>query len=233
MFALRTLTRTLPLVMVGLANPAATLAQGDPATHSAATEIAVIRGADSHAAVVEAPVPSHPADPQAPPARSAKDLIARGDYLVRILGCNDCHTPLKMGPNGPAPDMTRMLSGHPESLAISLPDPMPAEPWAMVGSATNTAFAGPWGITFAMNLTPDENTGMGIWSEQMFVDALRKGRHMGTSRPIMPPMPWSAYANMDDADLTALYAYLRSIPAISNRVPDYQPPASAEEPLEE
>jgi hypothetical protein len=74
-------------------------------------------------------------------------------------------------------------------------------------------------VSYAFNLTPDQNTGLGIWTEDMFIRAIRTGRHMGTSRPIMPPMPWPAFRNLNDADLTAIYAYLRSIPAIRNQVP--------------
>jgi hypothetical protein len=132
---------------------------------------------------------------------------------------------MKMGPNGPEPDMSRMLSGHPEDLKMTEPPKLEA-PWVYTGSATNTAYAGPWGISYATNLTPDQNTGLGIWTEDMFVKALRTGRHMGHSRPIAPPMPWHSYGQMTDEDLKAVFAYLKSVPAISNRVPDYMPPAA-------
>ena len=156
-------------------------------------------------------------------SKDPPDPVERGKYLVTILGCNDCHTPLQMGPNGPAPDMTRMLSGHPESM--TLPPPPKAEgPWMWRGAATNTAFAGPWGITYSTNLTPDENTGMGIWTEEMFVNTLKTGKHMGTSRTIQPPMPWPWLAQATEEDLKAIYAYLRTIPPIENQVPDYQEP---------
>ena len=145
--------------------------------------------------------------------------VERGRYLVAATGCNDCHTPMKMTDHGPEPDMTRMLSGHPESLKMPQPPQLSQGPWLWVAGATNTAFAGPWGVSFAFNLTPDQNTGLGIWTEDMFIRAIRTGRHMGTSRPIMPPMPWPAFRNLNDADLTAIYAYLRSIPAIRNQVP--------------
>jgi hypothetical protein len=58
----------------------------------------------------------------------------------------------------------------------------------------------------------------------MFIKALRTGKHFGQSRPIQPPMPWPAYGQMTDADLKAVYAYLRSIPPVKNLVPDYEPP---------
>jgi mono/diheme cytochrome c family protein len=152
-------------------------------------------------------------------AASAK--VARGKYLVTVLGCNDCHTPLEMGPKGPEPDMTRMLSGHPEGMVMPPPPQLaPDAPWNWAGAATLTAFAGPWGTSYAANLTPDPNTGIGIWTEEMFVKALRTGRHMGQSREILPPMPWQWAGQMTDEDLSAVFAYLRSIPAIKNRVPE-------------
>ena len=123
------------------------------------------------------------------PAAASPDLVAGGRYLVTIMGCNDCHTPYKMGKTGPEPDMTRMLSGHPEGMKLP-PPPKLEGPWGMAATHTNTAWAGPWGISYTMNLTPDENTGIGIWTEDMFIRAMRTGKHMGTSRTILPPMPW-------------------------------------------
>jgi hypothetical protein len=156
------------------------------------------------------------------------DRARRGEYLVKIMGCNDCHTPWTMGPNGPEPDMSRMLSGHPENFTLTAPA-APAAGWVMATAATSTAFAGPWGISYTANLTPDRNTGLGIWTEDMFVAAIRTGRHMGVSRPINPPMPWPAYRNATDEDLKSVYAYLRTIRPIVNHVPDYQPPVVSTE----
>lgn len=155
-------------------------------------------------------------------ATSGTNREARGKYLVSSIGCNDCHTPLKMGPKGPEPDMSRFLSGHPEQMG-ALKAVAPRGPWLWAGAATNTAFSGPWGISYAANLTPDQNTGLGIWTEDMFVKALRTGRHMGVSREIMPPMPWTAFRNMTDEDLKSIYAYLRSLKPVVNHVPDAQP----------
>ena len=92
----------------------------------------------------------------------------------------------------------------------------------MATAATNTAFAGPWGISYTANLTPDQNTGLGIWTEEMFLKAIRTGRHMGVSREILPPMPWPAFRNATDEDLKSIYAYLRSIKPVANHVPDAQ-----------
>jgi hypothetical protein len=175
---------------------------------------------------VMAPSGSTQAQPQ-PAGQSAvaAKKIERGKYLVTIMACNDCHTPFKMGPNGPEPDMSRMLSGHPEQMKMP-PPPKPVGPWIAAGAATNTAWAGPWGISYTSNLTPDQNTGLGIWTEDMFLKAMRTGKHMGTSRDIQPPMPWPWIGKATDEDLKAIFAYLRSIPPIVNHVPDYQPPSA-------
>ena len=165
-------------------------------------------------------------------AAAAGDPVARGLYIVNAGGCHDCHTPWKMGAQGPEPDMSRALSGHPETESLPAAPNLGQGPWISAASATNTAFAGPWGISFAANLTPDTNTGLGIWTEDMFVRAIRTGRHMGTSRPINPPMPWPAFRNFSDDDLHAIWSYLRSLKPLTNHVPDYLPPptttASAE-----
>jgi len=146
------------------------------------------------------------------------DTIARGKYLVTVAVCNDCHTPWKMGDKGPEPDMSRMLSGHPEGLALP-PPPAQQGPWIMNASATNTAWAGPWGISYTANLTPDPETGLGKWTARNFIETIRSGRHMGRGRELLPPMPAPMYRNFTDADLLAIFAYLQSIPAVNNRVP--------------
>jgi mono/diheme cytochrome c family protein len=151
--------------------------------------------------------------------------VDRGKYLVAIGGCGDCHTPWKMGANGPEPDMAKMLSGHPQEFTLPPPPDAGNTPWIMSGAATNTAYAGPWGISFAANLTPDMETGFAVWTEEMFVQAMRTGKSKGAGRPIMPPMPWPAYSHMTDEDLKAVFAYLQTIPPIKNKVPDWQPPA--------
>jgi mono/diheme cytochrome c family protein len=174
---------------------------------------------------------SEPPQPPPPAVPAADVSAAHGKYLVDTHACHDCHTPWKMGAKGPEPDMTRLLSGHPASIgALKLPPAFPKDsPWVMAAAGTNTAWAGPWGISYTMNLTPDQNTGIGIWTEKMFMDALRTGKHMGTasSRDILPPMPWPSFGQMTDDELKAIYAYLRTIPAIANRVPDPTPPAGA------
>ena len=96
----------------------------------------------------------------------------------------------------------------------------------MVSSATNTAHAGPWGVSFTANLTPDAETGLGRWTERDFLQTIRTGRHLGRGREVLPPMPIPVYRQMSDQDLKAIFAYLKSIPAIRNSVPDPLAPAA-------
>src|SRR6188472_677819 len=112
-----------------------------------------------------------PPPPPAAPAAPAMSQVDRGKYIVSTAGCHDCHTPWKMGPNGPEPDMDRALSGHPESIKITAPAKLPKG--IMAGTnETFTAWHGPWGVSFTANLTPDQNTGLGIWTEDMFMRAI-------------------------------------------------------------
>jgi hypothetical protein len=179
---------------------------------------AVILSTVALAAAALAPAPVQAGAPE--------DPVARGRYLVKIMGCNDCHTPWHMGPNGPEPDMRRELSGHPEGLGVKAP-PALGEPWTWAAVGTNTAFAGPWGVSFTANLTPDPETGLGKWTADTFVAAIRSGRHEGQGRPILPPMPWPMYRNATDADLRAVFAYLQTIPKVRNRVPQPIDPPEA------
>jgi mono/diheme cytochrome c family protein len=169
-----------------------------------------------------------------PAARSAEDadapsadVLARGKYLVTTSGCNDCHTPFKMGPAGPEPDMDRMLSGHPEGLVMPPAPQLPEGPWVASVAATNTAWSGPWGVSFTANLTPDPETGLGRWTLRNFTDTIRSGRHLGRGRPILPPMPYPMYKHFTDEDFAAIFAYLQTIPAIRNKVPEPLPPPAA------
>lgn len=156
------------------------------------------------------------ADDAAPAADNP--LVERGRYLVTTSACHDCHTPWKMGETGPELDMSRMLSGHPESLELP-PPPALQGPWMAAASETNTAWYGPWGISYTANLTPDPETGLGKWTLRTFTDTIRSGRHEGRGRLLLPPMPIPMYKHFNDEDLAAIFAYLQSIPAVRNRVP--------------
>jgi mono/diheme cytochrome c family protein len=159
-------------------------------------------------------------------AAPTQSPVERGKYLVNLGGCNHCHTPKKMGPKGPELDTARLLSGHPASMQMPAP-PAPSGPWIVATDFTLTAWSGPWGVSFAANLTPDEETGIGAWDESMFVKALRSGQHLGAGRPILPPMPWEDIGHLSDQDLQAMFAYLKSLPPVKNPVPDPIPPAGA------
>ena len=156
-----------------------------------------------------------------------KTQVERGGYLVRIMGCNDCHTPWKMGQKGPEPDMSRALSGHPEAIAITAPAKLPDGAWLAAISATNTAWSGPWGVSFTANLTPDKETGLVNWTEEQFIQTLRTGKRLGIGRPILPPMPWTMIGSATDEDLKSIFAYLQSLPAVKNKVAQPLEPAAA------
>jgi len=148
-----------------------------------------------------------------------EDMIKRGDYIVTTASCNDCHSPKIMTQMGPVEDSAKLLSGHPAN------EPLPplnktdtSSHWIYIAPDL-TAFVGPWGISYTANLTPDSATGIGAWSEQTFINTIRNGKHLGNGRPILPPMPWNYVAKLTDDDLKAVFAYLQSLPAISNKVP--------------
>ena len=159
------------------------------------------------------------------PKMTKDEQIARGKYLVNIGGCNDCHSPKIMTSMGPVPDTTRLLSGQSSDLRLPPIDTsmIAGGKWILTTGDLN-AWVGPWGISFAANLTPDSSTGIGLWTPDVFIKAMRHGKHMGSGRDILPPMPWQAIAGLTDKDLDCVFAYLQSIPAISNRVPSPIPP---------
>jgi len=155
----------------------------------------------------------------AAPSATTEVSVARGEYIVKTSGCHDCHTPWTIGPNGPEPDMTRALTGHPAAMVMPPAPKLPPGPWLWMGAATNTAFAGPWGTSFAANLTPDKDTGTGDWTVEQFIATLRTGRRLGKGRPVLPPMPAAVYAKMTDDDLRSVFAYLQSLAPVQNKVP--------------
>ena len=158
---------------------------------------------------------------------SQEENIKRGEYLVGIMGCGDCHTPKMMTEQGPAPDMSRLLSGHraDEQLA-PIADNSIMQGLCAVQSFTDGGRIGPWGTSFAANLTPHE-TGLSNWTLENFTKALREGKSKGMdgTRMILPPMPWQNYRVISDEDMGAIWAYLQSIPPVDNVVPQPVPPA--------
>jgi mono/diheme cytochrome c family protein len=167
------------------------------------------------------------ADPPAQPVASAfakapadkAGRVVRGKYLVDIMGCHDCHTPWKLGPNGPEMDMSRALTGHPQDLKMPPAPALPPGPWQATFAATMTAWSGPWGTSFTMNLTPDKETGLGDWTEEQFIATMKTGRDRGKGRPLLPPMPYFNLGKLSDEDIRSVFAYLQSLPPVKNRVP--------------
>ncbi len=150
--------------------------------------------------------------------------VERGKYFVTIMGCNDCHTPKA----GADLDTKRLLSGHPANEKLTpVPNGLLApDKWGALTNNHLTAWVGPWGVSFAPNLTPDRATGLGSWTPEMFIAALRTGKHRGDAngRAILPPMPWVMYKDMQESDLRAMFAYLQSLPPINNMAPTPLPP---------
>jgi len=157
---------------------------------------------------------------------TAKDLVARGSYLVNTGGCHDCHTPKLFTPKGPEPDMSRNLAGAPADSKVPPIPPGLISPagWGALTNNDLTVWAGPWGVSFAANLTPDKTTGLRSWTEAAFIRSMRTGKHKGVLRDILPPMPWQSMAKMTDDDLKAVFAYLLSLKPIPNKVPEPIPP---------
>ena len=141
---------------------------------------------------------------------AGSDRVTRGKWLVEVLGCSDCHTP-KLPQGRLDPDY--LFAGHKAN------DPYPewrdslfTRGYGMLVSTSGTAFAGPWGVTFARNLTPDRLTGIGGWDEDAFINVLREGT-------LKPPMPATAYGKLSDEDLKSIFAYLMTLKPVNNLVP--------------
>lgn len=154
--------------------------------------------------------------------------IAYGEHLVLSIGCHDCHTPKKMTEKGPEPDMSLALSGHPAKMPPPDVDRAELERKGLAASDQFTAWVGPWGISYAANLTSDE-TGIGNWKEENFIISIREGKHKGnpSARSVLPPMPWPMYKHLTDQEIKAIFAYLKSTKPISNVVPAPAPPLAA------
>lgn len=124
--------------------------------------------------------------------------LARGRQIAYTSACHDCHTP---GGLYGVPDTMRMLSG------------------------SELGWEGPSGVSFPRNLTPDMETGIGSWSEEDIVTAIRTGIRPDKT-PLMPPMPWPMYSHLSDEDAYALAAFLKSLPPVNHKSPDHIPPGA-------
>ena len=128
------------------------------------------------------------------PARADDAQIARGKYLVTVAGCSDCHTP---GALLGSPDMKRYLGG------------------------SDVGFAIPGlGVYVGSNLTPDKDTGLGGWTSEQIIAAIRAGK-TPEGRQLSPVMPFPAFSHLADADAEAIAAFLKSLPPVSNKVKNF------------
>ena len=154
-------------------------------------------------------------------------MVERGQYLVTAGGCGDCHSPKIFNGAYPAPDPAKQLSGYPSGVKLpAVPDGVVGQDlWGAITTNDMTAWVGAWGVSFSSNLTPHRKTGLGNWSETLFIQALRTGKLMGASRDMLPPMPWQAIAKLTDDDLKSIFAYLRTVPPVDNEVPAPLPPS--------
>lgn len=153
------------------------------------------------------------------------DMVKRGKYLVNLGDCNMCHTPKVMTSLGMEMDESRLLSGHPKDGTVTeyTAEAMNEDGWVTQTNFHLTQWSGPWGVSFSANLTPDEATGIGSWTEEAFIQTMRTGRHLGSGRKIQLPMPWDNFAKLSDDDLKAIFAYLKSLKPIENQVPQSIP----------
>lgn len=156
---------------------------------------------------------------------SDEEYIKRGEYLVTSIGCADCHSPKQMSDRGPMEIEELKLSGYRGGTELPAIDHANLKNGWMLMNADLTAAVGPWGVSYAANLTSDE-TGIGNWSFEQFKTAMREGKFKGmkNGRQLLPPMPWQNFAHLSDEDLLAMFRYLKSTKPVKNAVPPPIPP---------
>ena len=154
--------------------------------------------------------------------------VAWGKHIVTIVGCNDCHTPKKMGSAGPEDNMDLALSGSPSQMQGININRKEIESKGLA-STNMLEWIGPWGISYTANITSDSTTGIGNWTLDQFIRTFKTGKYGGApeGRNLLPPMPWQGIAQMTDDELKAVYTYLESTKPIHNIVPQPQPPVLA------
>jgi len=173
-----------------------------------------VAGLVAYIVVNRAPAPAEPAQ------IVKQDPVARGKYLVNAMACGDCHSPHDQT-GRPIPG--KEFSGHPEGAPLPNWDPQMLKQGVVSTIApTLTAFAGPFGLAVAPNLTPDLETGMVVSAEGL-IESWRSGKHWKFNRPVLPPMPIEHYKSLSDEDIRAIYSYLMSLPAIKNTTPTSAP----------
>jgi mono/diheme cytochrome c family protein len=185
----------------------------------AATLLALVSCGDNSAKTEAAPT--------AKTEISQDSRVKRGNYLVSAIGCDDCHSPKTMGPQGPQLDLDHRLSGYPSTRPVSKVNGADLKNGWMLFGGDLTSSVGPWGISFAANITSD-STGIGNWTEEQFFTSIRKGKLKGleSNRDLLPPMPWQNFSKLNDDDLKAIFAYLKSTKPVHNVVPSPKQVAS-------
>ena len=151
---------------------------------------------------------------------SQDSLVKRGSYLVNAMGCDDCHSPKKFGPQGMELDMEHRFGGHLAGSKLGKANTSVMKDGYMLFALDLTSAVGPWGQSYAANISSDA-TGIGNWTEEQFFRAIREGKSKGLkeSRPLLPPMPWFVYKNLNDTDLKSIFAFLKTTKPVENRVP--------------
>jgi hypothetical protein len=149
-----------------------------------------------------------------------EEMVKRGEYLVNTMGCDDCHSPKRMGSHGPEIIPELRLSGYPSDRPLTSADTNVVKKGWMLFSDDLTTAVGAWGQSFAANLTSDA-TGTGNWKEAQFIKAIREGKYKGldNTRPLLMPMPWFVYKNLTDNDLKSIFAFLQTTNPVKNVVP--------------
>lgn len=157
-------------------------------------------------------------------AMTEAEKVKRGEYLVNSVGCDDCHSPKKMGPQGPEIIADLRFSGFPSNGQLPAVNTAEIKKGWMMMAPDLTSAAGPWGQSYAANISSDA-TGIGSWKEEQFIKAIREGKSKGLdgTRPILPPMPWFVYKNMTDDDLKSIFAFLKTTKPVHNIVPQPKP----------
>lgn len=129
-------------------------------------------------------------------ASAKQNPVKRGEYLVNSVGCADCHSPLGEDHKF----MRNLMSAG-------------GQRWTM----------GPYGEFVSYNLTSDKETGLGNWTDDQIKTFVTKGIRRDGSRMLPFPMPWPAYTSLNEDDLNAMVAYLRTIPPVYNKIPEPKP----------
>ena len=130
-------------------------------------------------------------------ADAKKNPVERGKYLVKSIGCEDCHSPIRE--DASMVEDLRLAGG---------------QRWDLY----------PYDNVVSYNLTSDKETGLGNWTDDQLKTFLTKGIRRNGTRMIPYPMPWPAFAHMKESDLNAIIAYLRTLPPVYNKIPEPQSP---------